>query len=102
MMEFAKEINARDERAEEIRTDLNRIALENLKLTPEQIRRIRPDSLLAEVLELDSLAQVIFALEIEDHFGFTFHMEDTGQIKTIEDLIGIVQVRTAGDGKYRS
>jgi len=78
---------------EEILSHLKQIAIEKLELTPEQISRIRLDAPLVEILELDSLAQVVFIFEIEDHYGFTFELEEREQLHTIEDLVKVIQAR---------
>ena len=78
---------------EEILSHLKQIAIEKLELTPGQISRIRLDAPLVEILELDSLAQVVFILEIEDHYGFTFELEEREQLHTVEDLVKVIQAR---------
>jgi len=81
--------------AEEILKNLRQIAIEKLELTPEQISPIKPESPIFEVLELDSLAQVVFTFAIEDYYGFTFELEDREHLLTIEDLVKVIQTRAS-------
>jgi acyl carrier protein len=80
--------------AEAILADLKRIAVGKLELAPERLARIRPDASLVEVLELDSLAQVVFVLEIEEHYGFRFEPEEIARVQTIADLVGVIRRRS--------
>ena len=78
---------------EEILDYLKKIALETLKLTSEEISRIRPDAPIVETLFLDSLTQAELIFEIEDRYGFEFELENVNKLKTIKDLIDMIQVR---------
>lgn len=74
---------------------LRRIAVEKLEMAPARLERLRPDASLVEVLELDSLAQVVFILEIEEHYGFQFDPEEIARVQTISDLVGVIGSRLA-------
>jgi len=76
---------------EEILDHLKKIAIETLRLTSEQISKIRPDSPIVETLLLDSLTQAELIFEIEDQYGFEFELENINNLKTIKDLISIIQ-----------
>lgn len=70
---------------------LKKAAREDLQLAPEQIDGIRPEVLLAEGLPLDSLAATILVTKIESDFGIMFEPEDMQKVRTIGDLIGLIQ-----------
>ena len=89
---------ARDGVTEGILTVLRRIAVEKLEMTPARLERIRPDASLVEVLELDSLAQVVLVLEIEEHYGFQFDPEEIARVRTIADLVGVIRSRASQEG----
>ena len=84
-------------REEEILADLKRIAVARLAMEADRIDRVGPDDLLAEVLRLDSMAQVVLALELEDRYGFSFEPEDMVRIRTVGDLVRIVRMRAFGE-----
>jgi len=74
-------------------------ALEQLSLPDEQLARLRPDAVLEEVLELDSMAQVILIMEIEEAYGMRFEPEDMERIRTVGDLIRVVRERATQEPK---
>ena len=83
-----------DNLTERILAGLRRIAVEKLEMPPARIEKLRPDASLVEVLELDSLAQVVFILEIEEHYGFQFDPEEIARVRTIADLVGVIGRRS--------
>jgi len=79
--------------------NLKQLALEKLDLSPEQlsaIERMDSDAALIETLQFDSLTQVLFMMEIEDCYGFTVEPEDIQNLKTIRDLVVLIQHRVTG------
>jgi acyl carrier protein len=96
-MDLVMQDRAWDGETEGILTVLRRIAVEKLEMTPARLERIRPDASLVEVLELDSLAQVMFVLEIEEHYGFQFDPEEIARVQTIADLVGVIRSRSPRD-----
>lgn len=71
------------------------IAEERLSITPERLATITGSSEVVEGLQLDSLAQVTFLSAIEDEFGIELEMEDREQMRTLEDLAGVIGKRLA-------
>jgi acyl carrier protein len=91
-MTFQEDLSIRT--TEEILSYLRKIAIETLKLDSEHISRIQPDSPLFETLLLDSLSAVEIMFEIEEYYGIQFEPEDMMRVKTIKDLVGLIQGQT--------
>jgi acyl carrier protein len=54
---------------------------------------LRPEMLLAEDLELDSLKILTLAVEVENRFRVCLDPESEQQIKTIADLVAAIRER---------
>ena len=75
---------------------LKGVALTELELRPEQVANIRPETIIVEGLQLDSLKQVILLANLEENFGFEMTLEDRQQLlalTTVSDLIQFIQNR---------
>ena len=73
---------------------LKGVALTELELRPEQVANIRPETIIVEGLQLDSLKQVILLANLEENFGFELTLEDRQQLlglTTVSDLIQFIQ-----------
>ncbi len=70
---------------------LKEIAREELELSEEQIEQMDLDTPLMEGLNLDSVTQVVLITAIEDHYGFQFELEDGEGLRTVRDLVVIIQ-----------
>ena len=57
---------------------------------------LRPDMHLVEDLELDSLRLLTLAVEVENHFRICLDEADEATIETVEDLVRIIEEKTAG------
>jgi acyl carrier protein len=53
--------------------------------------RLSPDLDLIEDLELDSLGLLTLAVEVENHFRICLEQEDEAQIRTVADLVAVVE-----------
>ncbi|NLC47876.1 MAG: acyl carrier protein [Tenericutes bacterium] len=67
--------------------DIKRIMVETLNLNEEQIK---PESNLKEDLEIDSLAAVELALELETELGIRIEDEELAKLITFQDIVDIV------------
>lgn len=52
---------------------------------------IKPESLLQEDLDIDSIAAVELALELETEFNITIDDETLVKLKTVQDIIDVVE-----------
>src|SRR4051812_35948149 len=86
---------ARKISAEEIIVYLKKTAQEQLNLTPEQLSQINLDLPIVEGLQLDSLAQVTLISAIEDDFGMVLEPEDREQIRSVKDLVRMIQEKAS-------
>lgn len=75
---------------------LRALALAELEMKPDDIRRVGPDTLLVEGLQLDSLRQVVLVTSIESEFGFELGHEDHDRVnalRTVGDLVRLIRDR---------
>ncbi|MDX1630807.1 MAG: acyl carrier protein [Thermoanaerobaculia bacterium] len=62
------------------------------ELGPEESQEeIRLDSRLVEDLDLDSVGLLTLAVEVEDRFRICLDPEDEDGIRTVGDLVGVVE-----------
>jgi acyl carrier protein len=73
----------------EIVSRIESILLERLGVT----RTLRPEMELARELELDSIARLVLVTEIENSFRFCFEPDDEAALKTLGDLIRVIQAK---------
>jgi len=52
---------------------------------------LRPETLLAEDLELDSIKMLTLAIEVENHFRVRLDPSSEARIETVGDLVGEVR-----------
>ena len=71
----------------EVLADVERVAREKLGWKG----RLEPEMRLVEDLELDSLANLTLAIEIENHFRIHLDEEDEEAIETVADLVRIIE-----------
>jgi|GEM_PF-1570192 len=72
---------------------LKEIAREELELSEEQLEQMDLDTPLMEGFRLDSVTQVVLITAIEDHYGIQFELEDGEGLRTVRDLVGIIEER---------
>jgi len=84
---------------DDITGELKKIVARELDLTKEHIARLQPESLLAETLHLDSLAQATFVFAVEDHYGITFELEEMVKIASLQDLVDLIEKRCSTDSQ---
>ncbi len=77
----------------EILDFLKDIAREELELSEDQIEQVDLDTPLMEGLRLDSVTQVVLITAIEDHYGIEFELEDGEGLRTVRDLVEIIEHR---------
>lgn len=70
--------------------DIKRIMVETLNLDEELIK---PEANLKDDLEIDSLAAVELALELETKLGVYIEDEELAKLITFQDIIDIVNVK---------
>ena len=80
--------------AQEIVAYLKKTAQERLNLAPAELANVDLEFPIVEGLQLDSLAQVTLISAIEDDFGIVLEPEDREQIRTVRDLVRMIQERT--------
>ena len=79
---------------ESVLAHLRTVARDELKLKPEQIARIQPETPIADGLHLDSLTQVILVTGLEEHYGFEVDLDDRerlAEVETIGDLVHFIR-----------
>ncbi len=76
---------------EEIIAKINETLAEEFEV---DINVIKPDALLMETLELDSLDLVDVVVLVEQNFGFNVTGEDFAKIRTFQDFYNLVIERT--------
>jgi acyl carrier protein len=79
---------------QEIVAYLKKTAQEQLNLTPAELAKVDLEFPIVEGLQLDSLAQVTLISAIEDDFGIVLELEDREQIRTVQDLVRLIQERS--------
>ena len=79
--------------AEELVAYLKKTALEELHVTQEQLEKVNLEFPIVEGLQLDSLAQVTLISAIEDDFGIEIEPEDREKIRSVKDLVQLIQDR---------
>lgn len=60
---------------------------ESVNVDPE---KVVPEARLAEDLDIDSLAAVELALELETAFDLTIEDEELAELKTVQDVIDLI------------
>jgi acyl carrier protein len=78
----------------EVLTEIRRVAREELEYQGEVMLGQR----LKEDLQLDSVAMIVVATQLENRFRVMLKEEDAGQIATVEDLVVLV-VKRIGEAK---
>ncbi|HVP31808.1 MAG TPA: acyl carrier protein [Myxococcota bacterium] len=74
---------------QEILDRIRQVARERLELDAP----LRPDAHLLRDLELDSLRQLSFVIELENEFAICFEPEDEGGLETVDDVVDVVMQR---------
>lgn len=69
------------------------LAREELEMKPDDLARIGPETPLVEGLALDSLKQVVLVTGVEERFGLDLADLDRDQLRTIGDLVRLIQER---------
>jgi len=54
---------------------------------------VRPESRLADDLDLDSIDAVDLAVKVEDALGFEFEPDDMQDLETLQDVIDLIRGR---------
>jgi acyl carrier protein len=75
--------------ATEVFKEIQRVAREELEYRGE----ISPAQRLKEDLQLDSVAMIVVATQLENRFRVMLKEEDAGQIATVDDLVQLVERR---------
>ena len=75
---------------EEIRAILQRSTPENVSLTP--------DTELTADLNIDSVAAMDLIMQIEDRFGIDIPINLVADLRTVQDLVEVVQQQIRGRG----
>lgn len=70
--------------------ELKTVFEEAVNADPE---KVVPEARLAEDLEIDSLAAVELALELETVFDITIEDEELAELKTVQDVIDLISSR---------
>lgn len=84
---------------EEMLDYLKALARTELELRPEQVANLRPDTLILEGLQLDSLKQVVLLTHVEETFGIELSLDDRDELQnltTVADLIRFIRTRAGG------
>lgn len=55
--------------------------------------KVVPEARLQEDLEIDSLAAVELALELEDSFGIEIEDEELANLKTVQDILDLIEAK---------
>ena len=76
---------------EEVLEEVRRIARHELELD----RAIEPDHELAADLRLDSVAALTLVVALEDRFRVRLDDADAQRVRTVRDLVGLVEARRA-------
>lgn len=72
---------------------INRVLAEEFEVDPAIIK---PDAMLMDTLDLDSLDLVDMVVLIEHNFGFTVKAKDFAEIKTFMDFYQFINSRMNG------
>ncbi len=78
---------------EQVFDRLKEIATSQVKIPAENIRE---EMIIFQDLGLDSLSIADLILRVEECFGFEFQEEDLGRLKTVGDLLDVIQSRSRG------
>lgn len=78
---------------EQLFNRLKEIATSQVKIPVE---RINEEMIIFQDLGLDSLSIADLILRVEECFGFEFQEEDLGRLKTVGDLLDVIQSRSRG------
>ncbi len=66
---------------------IKKVLVSSLNLEAEHIQ---PDSRLNEDLDIDSLAAVELAMELENEFGIQIEDEELVKLKTVQDIVDLM------------
>lgn len=78
---------------EQVFNRLKEIATSQVKIPVESINE---EMIIFQDLGLDSLSIADLILRVEECFGFEFQEEDLGRLKTVGDLLDVIQSRSRG------
>lgn len=78
---------------EQLFNRLKEIATSQVKIPVESINE---EMIIFQDLGLDSLSIADLILRVEECFGFEFQEEDLGRLKTVGDLLDVIQSRSRG------
>ena len=78
-------VNRTASTAQDILDYLKTVARTELELTPSQVTGIRPETVIVDGLQLDSLKQVDLARQLEDTFEFELTLEDRQELPAMSD-----------------
>jgi acyl carrier protein len=78
--------------AAEILAEVRRTFRDELERTDP----IEPEQELAGDLELDSIGALVLAVALEDHFRVTLDDADAAEVRTVADLVALVEKRVRG------
>jgi len=88
--------NAAASSPEEIAAEVKSIFQKTLKVEPD---KLRPDTVLKDDLNLDSLDMIEVVYEVEDHFDVQIPEESIKEIRTFQQVVdGLHQAITAKGG----
>lgn len=76
----------------EIAKNVDKFLVEEFEVDPD---RLKPGADLKETLELDSLDLVDLVVAVEDSFGVKLVGEDFVGVKTLQDLYGLIERKSA-------
>lgn len=76
------------------RTTLDRVAaVLREQLVLEEDHPITPDTSLVADLGCDSLDRIQLSMDVEDEFGIEIPYEDVDKVKTVGDLVALVETK---------
>lgn len=83
---------------EEVLAEIRRVADVELELD----RSVEPEHELAGDLQLDSVAALTLVVALEDRFRVRLDDADASRVRTVADLIGLVEARREHDRPWAS
>lgn len=67
---------------------IKKVFEETMNVNPEEVV---PSASLADDLDIDSLAAVELALELENEFGIEIEDEELAKLKTVQDVMDLIE-----------
>lgn len=67
---------------------IKKVFEETMNVDPEEVV---PSASLADDLDIDSLAAVELALELENEFGIEIEDEELAKLKTVQDVMDLIE-----------